>query len=206
MTDALPRLYADRDIVVVDKPAGLPVAPTRTRGGGPDVVGATGLLLTHRLDAETSGCLVLARTPEGQRRINDLFARGAVRKEYAAVGIGAVPDRGTCELAIGAWRRGRVSIGRGDPARTTWEVLWRDGARIGLLVTPLTGRTHQIRAHMSAVGAPLLGDDTYGGPPADRVYLHAWRIHLPWPRAGDVLTIESPLPAGFGAPSGATKG
>ncbi|MFN7147189.1 MAG: RNA pseudouridine synthase, partial [Myxococcota bacterium] len=74
---------------------------------------------------------------------------------------------------------------------------WRADGRAGVVAIPLTGRTHQIRAHLASLGAPILGDPTYGGPEADRLYLHAWRIRLPWPGPSDELWAESPPPPGF---------
>ena len=157
----------------------------------------TGLLVCHRLDRDTSGCLVMASTPAGQRQMSDAFANGRVHKEYLAVVVGHLPSSGEIDLPIGEWKRGRVKIGDGRPARTRYEVRWRAGGRAGVLVTPLTGRTHQIRAHLASIGAPLLGDPTYGGPDADRLYLHAWRVRLPWPGPADELWVEAQVPPGF---------
>lgn len=186
-------LYDDAGLVVLDKPPGIAVLPTRA--GDRSVAGETGLRPCHRLDAETSGCLVLARSVATERIVAGAFAEGRVHKEYAAVVVGTLDDEGECALPIGAWRRGRVSVGEGRSARTRWTVRWRREDRIGVLVFPLTGRTHQIRAHLAALGAPILGDDTYGGPVATRVHLHAWRVQLPW--SGSTLSIEAPLPFGF---------
>ncbi|MDP2309334.1 MAG: RNA pseudouridine synthase [Pseudomonadota bacterium] len=180
---------------MLDKPVGIDVVPSRA--AGPSIERDTGLLVCHRLDRETSGCLVMARTPEGQREMSQAFAEGRVQKEYLAVVVGSLPDLGEIDLPLGEWKRGRVQIGRGRPAQTRFEVRWRAGGRIGVLVRPLTGRTHQIRAHLSSLGAPLLGDPTYGGPDADRLYLHAWRVRLPTP--GGALWVESPIPLGFDA-------
>lgn len=188
-------IYRDRHIQVVDKPVGVPVEPGRD--GGPSVVAMTGLQATHRLDQETSGCLILARSPEAAARINRLFAERRVEKAYLAVSTGPIADAGEVEVPLGEWQRGRVVIGRGRPAHTAWTVRWRAEDRSGLTVRPTTGRTHQIRAHLSTVGAPLLGDPTYGGPRADRLYLHAWSLRLPWPGPGDVLELFAPAPAGF---------
>ena len=155
--------------------------------------------MCHRLDTETSGCLVMARSKEGQQRISAAFAEGRVHKEYAAVARGTLPDEGACDVPLGEWKRGRVLIGKGRAAWTLWTVRWRGARGIGVLAVPVTGRTHQVRAHLSEAGAPILGDPTYGGAPADRLYLHAWRLTLPWPGPGDTLEVTSPLPAGFEA-------
>lgn len=188
-------LFRDVHIEVLVKPPGVAVASSQA--GARSVVGDTGLLECHRLDVETSGVLVLGRTPEGQRRVNAAFAEGAVTKVYALVVAGS-PDQGwACDLPIGAWRRGRVSVGAGKAAETRFEVGWRDRDRTGLIAVPRTGRTHQIRAHAAHSGCPIIGDPTYGGPAADRLYLHAWRLRLPWP--GGALDLEAPLPTGFAA-------
>lgn len=164
-------------------------------------MGETGLLVVHRLDTDTSGCLVMARSTAGQRMLSEAFATRNVEKTYLAVVVGPLPDVGETDAPIGEWKRGRVSVGRGGKhARTAWRVLWREGDRAGVEVWPHTGRTHQIRAHLGALGAPLVGDPTYGGPEAERLYLHAWRIVLPWPGAGDRLVVTSPPPPGFLAP------
>lgn len=182
---------------MLDKPVGTDVVPARATG--PSIEIDTGLLVSHRLDRETSGCLVMARTPEGQRQVSRAFAEGRIQKEYLAVVVGTLPDAGEIDIPIGEWKRGRVQIGRGRPAQTRFEVRWRANGRIGVLVRPLTGRTHQIRAHLASLGAPLLGDPTYGGPDADRLYLHAWRVHLPAWAGGEELRIEAPIPPGFDA-------
>lgn len=192
-----PVLFRDRHLEVIDKPAGRPVIPGRQGGGS--IAEDTGLLVCHRLDTDTSGVLVLARTAAGHRIMNRAFAEGRMTKEYAAVVAGEPPDDVTVDLPIGEWRRGRVSVGQGKAAQTRFCVRWRDGPRTGVLALPVTGRTHQIRAHAASLGAPLVGDPTYGGPAADRLYLHAWRITLPWPGEADRLVLQAPLPPGFDA-------
>jgi tRNA pseudouridine32 synthase / 23S rRNA pseudouridine746 synthase len=191
-------LYRDRHLEVLEKPAGIPVIPPRQ--GGPNLAEQLGLMVCHRLDTETSGVLVMARSAAGHRVISQAFAEGRVEKEYAAVVVGDLPDEGESDVPLGAWHRGRVAIGRGKPARTRWTVRWRKDGRAGVLVRPLTGRTHQIRAHLSHAGAPILGDEAYGGPPADRLYLHAWAVRLPWPGPDDKLEIRSALPPAFECP------
>ncbi|MFZ5478392.1 MAG: RluA family pseudouridine synthase [Myxococcota bacterium] len=188
-------LYRDRHLEVLDKPAGIPVVPPRQ--GGDNLAQMTGFFVCHRLDTETSGVLVMARTAAGHRLLSTAFAEGRVEKEYAAVVAGDLPDEGESTVPLGAWHRGRVAIGRGRPSRTHWKVRWREDGRAGVLVMPITGRTHQIRAHLSERGAPIVGDEAYGGPPSDRLYLHAWAVRIPWPGPGDRLEIRSPLPPGF---------
>ena len=188
-------LYSDRHLVVFDKPGGVPVIPSRQ--GGASIAGESGLLVCHRLDTETSGVLVLARSAAGHRLMNAAFAEGRVEKTYRAVVDRPIADAVDVNLAIGLWRRGRVSVGHGKPARTAFAVRWRDGGRIGVEARPFTGRTHQIRAHLASLDAPIAGDEDYGGTPADRLYLHAAAIVLPWPHAESRLRVEAPLPPGF---------
>lgn len=188
-------LHRDRHIQILDKPVGVPVVPARD--GGNSLATETGLRVCHRLDRDTSGVLVMARSLAGQRQVSEAFATGRVRKQYLAVVVGELPDAGEVDLPIGEWKRGRVKIGEGRAARTRFTVRWRAEGRIGVLAEPITGRTHQIRAHLASLGAPLLGDPTYGGPEADRLYLHAWRLRLPWPGPDDALEVEAPVPPGF---------
>lgn len=190
-------LYRDRHLCVVDKPAGIPVTPPRN--GAPCIETLTGLRAAHRLDTETSGVLVLGVSDAGLARAGNLFAQGHARKVYAAMATlrpGAVlAESGTYTLPIGAWQRGRVRVGHGRPAVTDWRVVSASGARHALLLTPRTGRTHQLRAHLDALGAPLDGDEPYGGAPASRLCLHAWRLVIPWDDG--ILSLESPLPPVF---------
>jgi 23S rRNA-/tRNA-specific pseudouridylate synthase len=188
-------LHRDRHVQVLEKPVGIAVVPSRD--GGPSIERETGLLVCHRLDRETSGCLVMARTPEGQRALSQAFAEGRIQKEYLAIIVGHVPASGEIDVPLGEWKRGRVQIGTGRAAKTRFEVRWRTKGRAGVLVSPLTGRTHQIRAHFSTLNAPLLGDPTYGGPAADRLYLHAWRVRLPSFDGEPETWVTSPIPPGF---------
>ncbi len=193
----LPVLHQDRHLVVLDKPAGLPVVPPRL--GGENIAAQTGFLVCHRLDRDTSGVLVMARTTAGQRIISAAFADKHVRKGYLAVCVGGLATEGRSTLPLGDWSRGRVTIGRGRAAETSWTVRESRDERLLVEARPLTGRTHQVRAHLSAAGGAILGDEAYGGPPAPRVALHAWWIELPWPGPGDTLRVVSAPPASFAA-------
>lgn len=194
-------LYRDEHLVAVDKPAGVAVSAERAEDRPTPIVERLGLKLCHRLDVGTSGVLLLARTALGQRLVSAAFAEGAVRKTYLALVHGAVPDSGTVDTPLGEWKRGRVQIGRGRPARTGFVVQARVDARALLQVRPETGRTHQIRAHLASIGAPLVGDEDYGGPPAARIYLHAAELSLartwPGPGVGTTIVITAPTPPGF---------
>lgn len=196
-----PVLYQDRHLMVIDKPAGIPTIPPRT--GGMSIATESGLLVCHRLDTDTSGVLVLAKSTAGQRLVSVAFEGRRVRKGYLAHGIGALADQGSCTLALGEWQRGRVAIGRGRAAETRWAVRERRDNHLLIEAFPVTGRTHQVRAHLSASGAPLWGDEAYGGAPASTLGLHAWWIELPWPNAEDRLVITTPPPPAFEAAWGA---
>jgi len=211
-------LYADADVVVVDKPAGLVVHPG---AGNPGRTLVNGLLvpfpelvevgqpgrpgIVHRLDGDTSGVLVVARTPSAYTSLVGALARREVRRVYAAAVVGHVADdRGTIDAPIGrsARQRTRMAIvADGREARTHYEVLERssEDAASWLRCELETGRTHQIRVHLAAIDHPVLGDRTYGprtgSPLISRVALHALRLEFEHPTTGDVLGFDSPLPA-----------
>lgn len=195
VTSVYPVLYQDRRLVVIDKPAGVP--STTPRSGGRSIAGESGFLACHRLDTATSGVLVLARQPEAQRQVSEAFEARRVRKGYLAHAIGSLSDRGSCTIALGEWQRGRVKIGRGRAAETRWTVRERRERHLLVEAMPVTGRTHQVRAHLSACGAPLWGDEAYGGPEATTMGLHAWWIELPWPNAEDRLRLQVAPPPAF---------
>ncbi len=187
-------LYQDRHLTVFDKPAGLPSIPSR--GGGPSLATETGLLVCHRLDAETTGVIVMARTTAGQRLVSAAFEARRVEKVYLAVCRGVLADRGVCTIPLGEWKRGRVQIGQGRSAETAWTVRAREQGRLLVEARPRTGRTHQVRAHLAESGAPLLGDEAYGGESGHPLALHAWRLTLPWPGANDRLEfVAAPPPS-----------
>jgi RluA family pseudouridine synthase len=183
-------LYRDADVLVLDKPAG--IAVHRAPGAGftlepllPAL--AFGLkwppALAHRLDRDTSGCLVLGRHPQALRRLMALFAAGSVEKIYWAVVEGAPPGlSGVVEQPIlkvrrsGSWQM--IADPGGQAAVTEWRVLGRDEDTAWLELKPRTGRTHQIRIHCAGLGCPVLGDGAYGARPGvgERLHLHARRV------------------------------
>ncbi|MBI3156333.1 MAG: RluA family pseudouridine synthase [Burkholderiales bacterium] len=197
-------LHLDAELIAVDKPAGLLAVPGRTE---PDCLAARvqaawpDALVVHRLDMATSGLMLFARGAVAQRRLGDAFAARRVHKRYVAIACGVLDgDAGTIDLPLAAdWPRRplqRVDHGRGRPSLTRWRVLARD-ARAGttrLLLEPLTGRTHQLRVHLQAIGHPIVGDTLYGGAPAPRLLLHAAQLALPHPADGRELVLDSTPP------------
>ncbi len=203
-------LYADDLIVAVDKPAGVPAQPTLTsdRGHLPELVSAlvgSPVRLVHRLDRETSGVTVLARTAASERVLAAAFRDGTPEKSYLALCARAPePREGRIDAAIGpdpARPGRRVVSPAGDPAATRYRTLAvGPGGTALVLAHPETGRTHQIRVHLAALGAPLLGDARYGGPrmvgalAVPRVMLHALRLELDHPGTGARTRFEAPVP------------
>lgn len=217
-------VYEDEAIVVVDKPAGLVVHPGAghkddTLAGGlvtryPDLVAAAEAGageplrpgIVHRLDKETSGLLVVGRTPEAFRSLVAQLAERSMGRTYRALAVGTVgPDEGVIEAPVGRSERDptRMAVtARGREARTRYRVLQRftEPIEATLLEVHLdTGRTHQIRVHLAAIGHPVLGDSRYGGRrrgiEAKRPFLHAERLRLVHPVTGVELEWEAPLPA-----------
>ncbi len=209
---SLPVLHEDDEVLGVDKPAGLLVHGAPAEPLAPSVVDwfvercpeearafdveRPGVV--HRLDKHTSGVLLLARTPSAQTTLSAAFADRETRKQYLALCDG-VPqrDHAIVEAAIGrshADRRRMAVTASGREARTEYEVIAAAHGRSLLLVLPFTGRTHQIRVHLAAIGASVANDDLYGRGPGPRHFLHAWRLAVPHPDGGE-LTLTAPLPA-----------
>ena len=200
-------VYEDGDLAVIDKPAGMVVHGAA--GGPPTVANALAALWgperpfhpVHRLDRGTSGLLVVAKSAYVQERLRRMLHTDAFRREYLALtGAVPVPEEGCVELPIG--RDGthptRRSIDpRGQSARTDYALEERFPGGALLRLRPVTGRTHQIRVHMAAVGCPLLGDALYGGELSGltRPALHSAHIVLRQPLTGELLDLRSPLPA-----------
>lgn len=203
---AIPVLYEDTDLFAVDKPAGIPVHARgkqrsralvhllRTRH--PDLA----LDLAHRLDRETSGVLLLTKNREANSRLKDQLRRGEVRKEYLALVHGDLADDCAIDLPLRPARASAIRIKMeahrdGSPARTEVRVLARYGAYTLVAARPRTGRQHQIRAHLAAIGHPIVGDRRYGDRgPAPRLALHAAHLGFEHPRTGARLSFHSPLP------------
>lgn len=209
--------FEDEWLIVVDKPAGVPthatIDPSRPHLHGlvtallaarePAAAEAPYLAIHHRLDRDTTGLVLFAKDRRANRALAEAFAGRAVRKQYLALCQGHVEQRrwvvrnhlGRVSPPRHAARYGAVSSG-GEWAETEFRVR-RGAAAPHTLVEarPRTGRTHQIRVHLAEGGNPIAGDTLYGGVPGPRVLLHAWRLTLPHPRDGSVLSVESPPPA-----------
>ncbi len=203
-------LFIDAEAIVIDKPAGLPVdAPRR---GGDSISGRLGELSCgfrrpptpmHRLDTDTSGCLLFARTVKARASFQQLFETHAVEKYYLAVVAGEISEeQGVIDAPLGktssaeaGWRM--VADERGQLATTHWQRLAvRDGATL-VEFRPLTGRTHQIRAHARiAFARGILGDRVYGVP-GGPMLLHAVRLVVPRPGKA-TIDVTAPVPESFG--------
>jgi tRNA pseudouridine32 synthase/23S rRNA pseudouridine746 synthase len=203
-------LFEDAEALVIDKPAGLPV--DRPKDGTTALADLVDDLrfgfarppgIVHRLDRDTSGCLLLARNHGAHRRFSAAFGEGAVQKTYLAV-IEGVPaaDDGVIELALskissasGGWRM--IPAKKGKPAVTHWTKLdVRDGRAL-VRFEPKTGRTHQLRVHAaSGLGMPIVGDPTYGDGRV-AMLLHASRIVVPRHNK-PAIDVTAPLPDRFG--------
>jgi 23S rRNA pseudouridine1911/1915/1917 synthase len=226
---AIPLLYEDDSVLIVDKPAGLLSVPT---GPGADheetalrhvrdyvsrltpkrpYVG-----LVHRIDRDTSGALVFAKSRESRQALIGLFSRHAIERSYSALVLGSpATDTGLVDAPIkDAYEGGRRGVAKGDEpaqeARTRWRVVERFGSTALLDVTLETGRQHQVRIHLAHIGLPVLGDSRYGreepgpkpGRPIPRAsprrqMLHARRLAFVHPLTGRKIEVMSPLPEDF---------
>ncbi|WP_442885591.1 RluA family pseudouridine synthase [Amaricoccus sp.] len=200
--------HADAMLVVLDKPSGLLSVPAKPPGPQ-DCLEARvraafpGALLVHRLDRDTSGVMVFARNALAQRHLNWQFERRQVRKGYVARVRGhPQADSGRIDLPlICDWPnrpRQMVCHLRGKPAITDWRVLAREAGATRLQLSPLTGRSHQLRVHLLALGHPILGDPFYGPPEAqaaaDRLQLHAESLAFRHPDGGAWVEFDAPVP------------
>ncbi len=211
-------LHVDEAIIVLNKPAGLAVLPDGwdkdapylarlleeeypPRSGGP----ANGIWIVHRLDKTTSGVMVFARTAEAHRELNRQFEHREAHKIYHAVIEGTPPweektARHSLRANVGHKHRTAVDPRNGKPAETQFKVLRRFVLHTLVEVRPLTGRTHQIRAHAYALGHPLLGDTQYGALQSDligRPALHSYMLSITSPLTGLPATYTAPYPADF---------
>jgi 23S rRNA pseudouridine1911/1915/1917 synthase len=220
-------LFEDDTLLVLSKPAGLVVHPAagheehtlvnallhHCAGQLSDIGGVARPGIVHRLDKETSGCLVVAKNDQTHLALSHQFAGRQVEKIYHAIVCGEMPrDKGEIRAAIARHpshrKRMAVSDDSGREARTTYRVLERLRSSTLAEATLHTGRTHQIRVHFQFIGHPLLGDETYGqrqnrrfeeliGFGAPRVMLHAFQLGFTHPRTGKKMSFEAPQPADF---------
>lgn len=203
-------LYRDGLMLVIDKPAG--IAVHRGPKGGESLEDHFGALrfglprapaLAHRLDRETSGCLVLGRHRKALANLSDLFRHGRVGKTYWAVVEGGPSEqRGQIDIALGKLDDNRgwwmKPDPKGLPSSTTWQVMGRDGGLSWLALEPLTGRTHQLRVHCAAMGWPIVGDNIYGTAPrtgGPRLQLQAREVTVPLYKNREPVRAIAPVPA-----------
>jgi 23S rRNA pseudouridine1911/1915/1917 synthase len=209
-------VYEDGDLVVIDKPAGMVVHPAPGHHSGTLVHallghggewsaagGETRPGIVHRLDKGTSGLIVAARNDVAHRALAAQLSDRTLSRTYLAIARGRVrSDAGELEGPIGRHPRERkrmAVVAGGRFARTKYRVVERRRTHTLLRCDLDTGRTHQIRVHLAAMGHPVAGDAEYGGrePGAARPMLHAWRLRLRHPRTGAEMTFEAPPPADF---------
>ena len=223
---ALTIVHSDGDLLVVDKPAGLVVHPGAGNRSGTlqnallhldaELAALPRAGLVHRLDKDTSGLLLVARTLASQTALTEAIASRTVRRTYRAICQGVLTGGGEIDAPIGRHRRERTKmavVDGGRAARTRYRVVERFRAHTHCEVELETGRTHQIRVHMAHIRAPLVGDPVYGGRPRlppeptptlrdalrgfRRQALHASRLSFRHPSTDAVLAFDSPLPADF---------
>jgi tRNA pseudouridine32 synthase / 23S rRNA pseudouridine746 synthase len=203
-------VYLDEHLVVLDKPAGLLAVPgrgedkqdclsARAQALWPDA------LVVHRLDMATSGLFLMARGIHMQRVLSRAFSDRSVDKRYEAVVAGELGEpgaQGVIDLPIAAdWPRRplqKVDPEHGRPSTTRWEVISQVGGQTRLALEPVTGRTHQLRVHLQAIGHPILGDTLYAPQQvqalAARLLLHATALQLAHPATGEALAFVSAAP------------
>lgn len=198
-------LHRDESLLVVEKPPGLLSVPGKAAGASDCLIARLHRMdpttrLIHRLDRDTSGVMVFARTPQAQRHLGRQFERRYVTKRYLAVVAGS-PDADAGEIdlpLIADWPRRpmqKVCFDTGKPAQTRWRVLSRSDGATRLELTPRTGRSHQLRVHLRELGHPILGDPLYGSRPAPRLMLHALSLGFRHPQGGAEVAFTAP--AGF---------
>jgi 23S rRNA pseudouridine1911/1915/1917 synthase len=207
-------IYEDNDLMVIDKPPGLavhpaPGHPAHTLANAvvghlpelaedPDESGRPGIV--HRLDKDTSGLILVAKNRVAQANLSDQFKARTVAKYYQVLVKGKLkPETGIIEANIGRDPRNRqrmAVVTGGREARTEYRVIRYIGDYSLLEIKPETGRTHQIRVHLAAIGFPVVGDATYGvpSPHVARQFLHAGKIKFQLPSTGEYVEFESPLP------------
>jgi len=221
-------LYEDAAILAVDKPSGLPVHPSATYHRNTltfllgERFGDDPPQIAHRLDRETSGLLLCGRTPDAERELKDAFEKRRVSKRYLAIVRGVISeDEGRIELPLDQAKEGLhilmevTPAAEGYPSATRFRVLARSDHATLVALAPESGRQHQLRVHLSALGFPIMGDKLYGPEGVQpfleyidtgmtdelrrrlghhRQALHAYELTFKHPSTGDVMTLHAPLP------------
>jgi RluA family pseudouridine synthase len=203
--------YEDDWLIVVDKPAGMPSQPTR--GESATALDARVIArfpdarMMHRLDRDASGLVLFARSPAARAPLQHALEGGKIERHYRAVVSGRLEGAGTIDFRIGRDPRDErrriahpASSTAGQPASSHWRALAAGTSSTALALELDTGRTHQLRVHLSAIGHPILGDRLYGGANAERLHLHATRLRLPHPRDEHIVEVVSVPPFSVDAP------
>jgi tRNA pseudouridine32 synthase/23S rRNA pseudouridine746 synthase len=201
-------LYKDDHIIVLNKPPGIAVHPGK--GKGPNLEPFFKDLcfelqkppaLAHRLDSPTSGCLVLGRHPQALKHLGKLFALGKIIKKYWALVNGRpVEDEGEINLPLAKQTEAKnqwwMKVDQnGQESKTLYKVLGISEEYTWVELTPLTGRTHQLRVHCAAMGWPIVGDQIYGPPsPLKKLMLHAVSISIPYKNSQEYIDVQAPPP------------
>jgi len=207
-------VYEDDSLIAINKPNSLVVHPGPGHEKGtlanglvyhyenlPKLPNSTRPGIVHRLDKDTSGIIVVTRTAEAYYHLKDQFKNREVDKEYLALVDGYFDEKsGLIDAPVGRSSKDktkmRVKLG-GKDSRTEFSVIKELDDSTLLKVKPVTGRTHQIRVHMNYIGHKVIGDSYYGGPPAERLMLHASKLTIKHPEEGTELTLEAPPPEEF---------
>lgn len=185
-------LYETEGLLVLNKPVGLLVHPVAD-----DSIALTqylpmlgdGVQLAHRLDRDTSGCLILGRNTHTLRRLGKMFKNGEIKKTYHALVAGDLTGNGLIDAPLVKDNAQMVVRDDGADAVTIWRALEKRGDTTLVELHPRTGRTHQLRSHMHHLGHPIVGDEKYGGPTAARMMLHATAVDIP-----EMTIVRAPLP------------
>ena len=198
-------IHIDEDFIAVDKPTALLCVP----GRGPDKADCLlsrvqktypDALMIHRLDMDTSGLILFACSREAQRNLSKQFELRQISKQYVALVEGVVPeDEGKIDVALRKDMTQRlppkhlIDCVRGKSAITRWKVLERTSTQTRLALFPETGRSHQLRVHLTSIGFPIVGDPIYGTP-AERLMLHAETLLFFHPRTNQPIQLKCPAP------------
>jgi tRNA pseudouridine32 synthase/23S rRNA pseudouridine746 synthase len=198
-------IFSDTAFLAVNKPTNLLSVP----GRGPDKQDCLyhrvleqfpDALMVHRLDMDTSGLVLFARSPEAQRNLSLQFEKREISKTYVAIVEGVIEqDEGMVDYPMRKDMEQRlppkhlVDCVRGKKAVTVWRVLERGESTTRVALFPKTGRSHQLRVHMQSIGHPMVGDPIYGQS-AERLMLHAESLSFPHPMTGDPIRLECPPP------------